>query len=222
MGSIEPLVAASLLSANFARMEEAVRMCETAGCDLLHMDVMDGVFVPNITFGPKMVKDIASVTSLPLDVHLMITSPEHYIDDFAEAGAYAITVHAESTIHLDRTLTAIRERGKLSGVSIVPSSSVSLITEILRLTDIVLVMTVNPGFGGQKMIPETLRKVQALKTIRGEEKLRYKIAVDGGINAETASLARSAGADILVSGSSFFASADPKGEVMALKGYKVV
>jgi len=218
----EILVAPSILSANFTNLAKEIDKCNKSGCDLIHLDVMDGIFVPNITFGPKMVKDIRDITPLPLDVHLMITQPERYIKDFSSAGADIITLHGEASIHLHRSLSAIKDLGKRAGVSLVPSSPVVSIEEILYMVDLVLVMTVNPGFGGQSLIPKALEKVRTLADLREREGYSYKISVDGGVNRGTAEKIRQAGADILVSGSSFFSSKFPEEEVLFLKGYKVV
>lgn len=216
------LVAPSLLSADFTRIHDAVKLAEQSGSDFIHLDVMDGVFVPNITFGPKMVRDIRKITKLPLDVHLMITRPEHYIEDFAAAGADFITIHGEATIHVHRVLSVIKSLGKKAGISLIPSTPVSAIEEVLPLLDIILIMTVNPGFGGQKLIPETLQKVKTLSELKNARDLNYLISVDGGINRDTAEMVRAAGADLLISGSAFFESSEPSAEVLFLKGNKVV
>lgn len=218
----EVLVASSILSANFTKLGSALEICNNSGCDLIHMDIMDGIFVPNITFGPKMVKDIREITRLPLDVHLMITQPERYIKEFVQAGSDIITVHGEATIHLHRVLSSIKSFGIKAGVSLIPSSPVISVKEILSLVDLVLVMSVNPGFGGQQMISSTLEKVKTLCKIRERYGYNYMISVDGGINRTTAEAVRTAGADILVSGSAFFTSSNPEQEVLFLKGHKVI
>lgn len=212
------LVAASLLSADFARIAEGVRLAEESGADWIHMDVMDGSFVPNITFGPKMVEDVRKLTSLPLDVHLMIVNPDRHADMFMDAGADHLTVHLEASVHVHRLLASIRERGVRAGISIVPSTPAESISEIADLIDIVLVMSVNPGFGGQKLIPRSLEKIRSLDAMRKRDGYGYLIAVDGGINRSTASDVRSAGADVLISGSAFYSSEDPSGEVRYYKG----
>jgi ribulose-phosphate 3-epimerase len=185
---------------------------------MVHLDVMDGHFVPNITFGPKMVADIRKRTTLPLDVHLMIENPEHHIDAFIDAGADYLTFHLEAAVHSHRLIQRIREKGKKAGISIVPSTPASALAELISFLDLVLVMTVNPGFGGQTIIPECIRKtgeIAAMLKARGDNVL---LAVDGGVNRETVSMVREAGASLLVSGSAFFQAADPAGEVRFLKG----
>lgn len=204
-----PLVAPSLLSANFGSAAEGVRAIEEAGGDWVHLDVMDGNFVPEITFGTKMVRDLRSLTSLPFDVHLMVDKPAAHVGGFVQAGANLVTVHAETETHLHRLLVQIRELGAQAGVSLVPSSPVSLLSEVLHCVDLVLVMTVNPGFGGQSLIQRTLEKVSQLRALRDQDGHGYLIQVDGGINQHTASAAVRAGADVLVTGSSFFAASSP-------------
>ncbi|HUX22259.1 MAG TPA: ribulose-phosphate 3-epimerase [Spirochaetia bacterium] len=216
------LVAPSLLSADFAHIGKAIRLIEESGGDWVHLDVMDGCFVPNITFGPKMVSDIRPLTKLPLDVHLMIEHPDRIIPEFAKAGADHITFHVENTIHVHRIISQIREFGAKAGVSIVPSTPVAAISELLAFVDVILVMTVNPGFGGQELIPECLEKVRLLDQLRRERGYAYVISVDGGVNRGTAEAVREAGTDVLISGSSFFAAEDPALEVMLFKGQKIV
>ena len=212
-------VAPSLLSANFGNLSHAVKLIESSKADWVHLDVMDGTFVPNITFGPKMVSDLRELTPLPFDVHLMIVHPENYIKAFADAGADVITVHVEATVHIHRVITLIKEMGKKAGISIVPSSSVSLISEILPFVDLVLVMTVNPGFGGQSLIHECLKKVRHLKKIKEQSAYEYLIEVDGGINACTRDLVIDAGAEVLVTGSAFFRADNQQREVQLLKNW---
>lgn len=215
------LVAPSILSADFTRIRDAIRLIEQSGGDWVHLDVMDGSFVPNITFGPKMVADIRPLTRLPLDVHLMIEHPETIIREFIEAGADHVTFHIENTIHVHRIITQIHDLGIRAGISLVPSTPVGAISEILDIIDIVLVMTVNPGFGGQELIPKCLEKVKTLDELKRQAGYRYVISVDGGINRETVQAAREAGSDVLISGSSFFAADDPAAEVMYFKGQKI-
>ncbi|MCX7787053.1 MAG: ribulose-phosphate 3-epimerase [Spirochaetes bacterium] len=222
MVSSRILVAPSILSADFSRMGEEIKKIEQSGGDWVHVDVMDGCFVPNITFGPKMVEDIRKYTSLPFDVHLMTVNPDQLIERFADAGADYITFHLEAVTHAHRTVMQIQGTGKKVGVSIVPSTPAFMLQELLSELDLVLVMTVNPGFGGQKLIPSCLEKVCYLNQLRQERGYRYLIAVDGGINQFTAPQAIQAGANVLVLGSAFFLSPDPKAEIAAVKGTKFV
>ena len=198
------LISPSILSADFSCLGDQVREADAAGADAIHIDVMDGHFVPNITIGPLVVRALRRVTELPLEVHLMIEQPERYIGDFAEAGADLIIVHVETCPHLDRTLHQIREADVRVGVTLNPSTPVMALQEILDLVDHVLVMSVNPGFGGQSLIPYTLEKVRQLAALRDERHLGYDIEVDGGINAETVQSVVEAGANILVMGSAIF------------------
>lgn len=200
----EVLLAPSLLSADFSNLASAVKMIEEKGGSIVHIDVMDGAFVPQISYGQPVIKSIRKLTSLPFDVHLMIEKPENSVDSFIEAGADWITFHYEATTHIDRLVNHIHELGRKCGISIVPSTPVEILSEILPLVDLVLVMTVNPGFGGQKMISYCLEKVRKLKKIRMEKNLDFKISVDGGINEKNFNDAVTAGSDILVSGSAFF------------------
>ena len=212
------LVAASLLSADFADVLGSLNTIESAGADWLHLDVMDGSFVPNLTFGAKMVADVKKRTSLPLDVHLMTEHPETLVSDFIDAGADYITFHLEATVHAHRLLTEIKTSGVKAGISIVPSTPASALSEILHVVDLILVMTVNPGFGGQKHLPECLDKVRFYENQRNKNGYGYLIEVDGGINRQTAAGAREAGADVLVSGSALFSAKNPEEEVRIFKG----
>ena len=201
-------IAPSILSSDFSNMRDAVDQVEVSGAGIVHFDIMDGVFVPQITFGPKLVKDIRPHSSLVFDAHLMIVNPETQIDAFVDAGCDYITIHQESTVHLHRALTKIKERGVRCGISIVPSTPVASIVPLLDMVDLVLVMTVNPGFGGQKLIQSCLDKIVQLGGIRKEEDYDYLISVDGGVNLGTIQDVVAAGADIAVTGSAFFDASD--------------
>jgi ribulose-phosphate 3-epimerase len=211
------LYAPSILSANFSRLSSEMEKINRSGADWVHLDVMDGRFVPNITFGPKLVKDLRPLSSLPFDVHLMIVEPEKYVDEFADAGADYLTFHMEATVHAHRVIQMIKKRGLKAGISIVPSTPVSHLDELLPILDLVLVMTVNPGFGGQEIIPTCLKKVTELKMKAGKREFPYLVAVDGGVNRKTAGEVRGAGADVLVSGSAFFRAEDPAEEVRVVR-----
>ena len=189
-------------------MRDAVDQVEVSGAGIVHFDIMDGVFVPQITFGPKLVKDIRPHSSLVFDAHLMIVNPETQFDAFVDAGCDYITIHQESTVHLHRALTKIKERGVRCGISIVPSTPVASIVPLLDMVDLVLVMTVNPGFGGQKLIQSCLDKIVQLDGIRKEEDYDFLISVDGGVNLDTIQDVVAAGADIAVTGSAFFDASD--------------
>ena len=203
-------IAASILSADFGQLREQIAAAEAAGADYIHCDVMDGHFVPNITIGPVIVRSVRRATSLPLDVHLMIEQPERYIANFAEAGASNITVHVETCPHLHRTIEQIRELGTQASVSINPATPLGTLEEILPYVDMVLLMTVNPGFGGQSFIPTMLPKIERLREQVRAGQLRTDIEVDGGVNVETVGSVVSAGANVLVAGSAIFA---PQGGV---------
>ncbi len=207
---MKTLIAPSILSANFACLAEEIKSVEEAGADWIHVDVMDGRFVPNITVGPFIVEAVRSVTRLPIDVHLMIVEPEKYLKDFAQAGANVLTVHQEACPHLERTLASIRDLGCKAGVSINPATHYTTLEYVLHQTDLVLVMTVNPGFGGQSFIQETVPKIEGLNRWRTEWGPKFHIEVDGGVNPKTASIVKQAGADVLVAGSAVFGAADRK------------
>ncbi len=197
-------IAPSILSADFAKLGEEIEDVEQGGADYIHVDVMDGHFVPNITIGPLIVEAIRPVTKLPLDVHLMIENPEQYINAFAKAGADIITVHQEATVHLHRTIQMIKKEGVKAGVVINPATPAEMIRPILRDVDLVLFMTVNPGFGGQAFIPSVLPKIKQVAKWRAEQGYSFEIEVDGGVNRETAKLCVEAGCDVLVAGSAIF------------------
>ena len=194
----------SILSADFSRLGEQIRELDEAGAQYVHIDVMDGAFVPSISFGMPVIASIRKNSSLFFDVHLMIEEPGRYIDEFAEAGADLITVHAESCRHLDRTIEKIKEKGLLAGVALNPATPVSAISCVLEKVDMVLIMTVNPGFGGQKLIPYTVEKVRELRKIVDEQGLKTDIEVDGGVNLSNVGELMDAGANIIVAGSAVF------------------
>jgi len=202
------MIAPSILAADFARLGEEVRAVEAAGADWIHVDVMDGQFVPNITIGPAIVKAVRSATQLPLDVHLMIESPERYVDAFAQAGASTIAVHTETCPHLHRSVAQIREAGARACVAINPGTPANAVREVLDSIDQVLVMTVNPGFGGQKFIESTLRKIEKVRGWIDKGGFDVAIEVDGGIGPETIARAARAGADVFVAGTAVFGTAD--------------
>jgi ribulose-phosphate 3-epimerase len=220
------IIAPSVLSADFSFMADAMGLIRSSGAEWVHLDIMDGLFVPALTFGPKLVADIRPHSSLVFDVHLMVQNPFNLIDDFVRAGADYITFHVEAAVHSHRILQAIHGGGKKAGISIVPSTPVSLIEPLLPFVDLVLVMTVNPGYGGQPVIPECFGKVRELVRLRRELRCQYPqagrgdffISVDGGINESTAAAAREAGVDVMVAGSAFFNAPDKKALVGLLKG----
>jgi ribulose-phosphate 3-epimerase len=211
------LIAPSILSADFARLGEEIRAVEAAGADWIHVDVMDGHFVPNITFGPVMVEAARRVTRLPLDVHLMITDPDRFIPDFARAGASSISVHVETCTHLHRTVHLIRDSGAKPGAVLNPATPVEALEWIIADVDFVLLMGVNPGFGGQAFIPGTLDKLRAVRRLIAARGLQTLIEVDGGVSARTIGGMAAAGADVFVAGSAIFGSGDYPAAIRSLK-----
>ncbi len=210
-------IAPSILSADFARLADEVARVEAGGADLLHVDVMDGHFVPNLTVGPPIVEALRKVTKLPLDVHLMITNADAYIKEFADAGADYLTVHVEACPHLHRTVQAIKERGVKAGVTLNPATPIGSVEAILPDADLLLIMSVNPGFGGQSFIPSSLQKISQARAMIGRAGSRALLEVDGGVKVENAAQIVAAGADILVSGSAIFSSKDYRATIAAMK-----
>lgn len=211
-------IAPSILSADFSRLGEEIKDVEKGGADYIHVDVMDGHFVPNITIGPLIVEAIRPITSLPLDVHLMIENPDQYIEVFAKAGADIITVHVEACPHLHRTIQLIKSQGIKAGVVLNPHTPVSTIEHVLEDIDMVLLMTVNPGFGGQKFIHSVLPKVKQVADMIRDRDLQVEIEIDGGVNTETAKLCVEAGANVLVAGSAVYNEKDRGAAIAAIRG----
>lgn len=211
------LIAPSILSADFTNLAQQIRLVEMGGADWIHCDIMDGHFVPNITFGPVLVSAAKKVTNLPIDVHLMIENPDNFLDDFANAGANSISVHVEEVIHLNRTINKIKKLGCKAGVVINPSTPVESIRDIAEYIDLLLIMTVNPGFGGQSFIPNSLRRIVEAVKLKNELKADFLIEVDGGIGTKTILAAKNAGAEVFVAGSSIFKSDNVSAAVTELK-----
>lgn len=210
-------ISPSILSADFSKLGEELKSITQAGADYIHIDVMDGDFVPNITIGNEVVKNLRKNTALPFDVHLMINNPDKHIEAFAEAGSDIITIHQETSIHLDRSVSLIKSFGKKAGVSIVPSTHEDTLDYVLEELDLILVMTVNPGFGGQKFISSQLRKIEAIRNKIEKSGKKIELEVDGGINEKTVKSAISAGADVLVSGSYIFGSQNYSEAILKLR-----
>lgn len=210
-------IAPSILSADFAKLGDEIAMVAEAGADWIHIDVMDGQFVPNLTFGAKVIETVRKLTDLPLDVHLMVVEPEKYLDDFARAGASVLTIHPEVSPHLHRQIARIKELGCLAGASLNPSTPLEAVAEVVTDLDLLLIMSVNPGFGGQQFIPQSVDKIRRARLLLNETGSRAALEVDGGINRDTIAKVWNAGADTFVAGNAIFGARDPRAELRALR-----
>ncbi|KAA0210862.1 ribulose-phosphate 3-epimerase [Ignavibacteria bacterium CHB1] len=211
------LLCPSILSADFLNLGEEIKIIEESGADIIHCDIMDGHFVPNISFGPDVVSAVNKISKLPLDVHLMIEKPELYIDKFIDAGADMISVHFENNYHLNRIISQIKLRNCKTGIVLNPATPVSLLDDVLGIADYILLMSVNPGFGGQKFIPAVLNKIRQLRKVIDDRKLNVKIQIDGGINLDNIGVVCDAGADMIVAGASIFKAGDKKSVIQQMK-----
>jgi ribulose-phosphate 3-epimerase len=211
-------IAPSILSADFARLADEIAVLEAGGADLVHIDVMDGVFVPNLTFGAKVIETVRKLTNLPLDVHMMVVQPEKYFDDFARAGANGLTIHVEAAPHLHRQLYRIKELGLRAGAALNPATPLEMVGEVAGDLDLLLIMTVNPGFGGQSFIGSTLDKIRRARAMLAASRSAALLEVDGGVARETISSCWRAGADTFVAGNAIFSAHDPAGEIGELRG----